>query len=166
MLWDRKRPLPIRGTLAVLLAAIIIEGGRAVYDIHRIAHTLTPYNAFAARLAAGIPAGTRVLGLHNYWLGLHTTTYRTWALPFLYANPVYAQQETLTMSQALEQIAPEVVIVDQEMERYLKALADPAEPHHQWSIEIAGYFADHQATWVRDVVDPTYGAFHIYVLRQ
>jgi 4-amino-4-deoxy-L-arabinose transferase-like glycosyltransferase len=165
-LWDWRRSLVLRGMLAALLAAIIIEGGTALYDVHRSARRLTPYDALEARLAAGIPADARVLGLHTYWLGLRDTTYSTWMLPFLAANPAYSREETLTMSQALEQIAPDVVIIDPEMDRYLKALADPANPQHQWGVAIAGYFADHQAISVREVVDPTYGRFYIYVLRQ
>ena len=77
----RARIRRARLALALLLLAVVAEGGARLAALEAAAATTTPYYRFIGQVRQYVPAGARVLGLHNYWLGLEDTDYRSFAVP-------------------------------------------------------------------------------------
>lgn len=162
-LWELRRgALLWRAAVALLLAAALAEGGAHITAAR--AAPATSYEALGARVAAHIPAGARVLGLHTYWLALRQFPFRSWAVPVLLANGRYNHEETLSFDQALERVGPDVVLVDREMNAFFEALADPAHPQHAWLAQYHAFMRRHGARLVATVEDATYGRIEIYSL--
>jgi 4-amino-4-deoxy-L-arabinose transferase-like glycosyltransferase len=160
-LWDSKR-VALRGALLLLLAAVLAEGASQIRAA-RIAPA-TSYEALGERIAADIPPGARVLGIHTHWLALRQFPYRSWAVPALLANGRYNREEALSFGAALERVAPDVVLIDPEMTTFLNALASPEHPQHAWLAQYESFMRRHDARLVATIEDATYGRILVYRL--
>ena len=78
-----------------------------------------PYDWFASEIARCIPAGSLVLGLQHYWLGLRQYPYRTWLMPINYAHPLY-YHDPVPLEDALEQIDPDIILIDRYMAAFFE----------------------------------------------
>ncbi len=155
---DRRRRW-VRVALAGLFLAATAEGATRIAALEAAAATTTPYADFIARVRAHIPPGSRVLGLHNYWFGLHDLDYRAWLVPLLQADPTY-WSPSLSMDEALDQIAPEVILIDSRLQAYFdSAVATDPKPH-----AIRAWMNDRGYVRAAVVTDRTYGPMEIYRL--
>src|SRR5262249_50051247 len=128
-LWDRK-PLPTRVALATLLGLILLEGGIHVARARTHARLVTPYDWYEAEVAGCIPPGSLVLGLQRYWLGPRPFRYRSWLLPIYATNPVYSGNP-ISLDEALDRLAPGVILVDRQIDELMSEAARPEGPNHQ-----------------------------------
>ncbi len=151
-----------RPALALLLAAVLAEGAARVAALERAASTTTPYYSYIAQVRRFIPPGARVLGLHNYWFGLEDFDYRSFAVPLAAASPGH-EQSALGFERGLEQVAPDIVLVDQQMREYF---AESAGNGEQTPAQFARWLSRHQGTLAGRVEDPTYGLMEIYRVRR
>lgn len=164
-LWERSQHRSIRIALLVaLLALVVLEGALRIRSSHIAATEATPYESFESRVAAYIPHGSRVLGLQRYWLGLRQFEYRSWVLPILLSEPGY-YHEPLSLDGAIERIAPDVILIDRHMRKYLDEIANIESPRHRKYEEFRRYMQRHPATLVGTVEDSTYGRMEIYRIR-
>lgn len=159
--WERvksaKHALWFRLVLALLLAAIIVEGAMRIVALEVAAKTTTPYYDYIGRVREHIPPGARVLGLQNYWFGLEGFDYRSFAVPLWQTEPTY-EPRPLSFEEALEQIAPGVVLIDHRMRHYFATSgAERAQQFDHW-------LKRHRGQLVGRVDDPTYGLMEIYRL--
>ncbi len=159
--WDRVKSVRharwVRLALALWLAAIIVEGARRIVVLEVAAKTTTPYYAYINRVRQHIPPGARVLGLQNYWFGLEEFDYRSFALPLWQTDPAY-EPRPLSFEEALEQVAPEVVLIDQRMRHYFATSgAAVAQQFDRW-------LKRHHGQLIGRVDDATYGVMEIYRL--
>src|SRR5579859_157950 len=99
----------LRPALALLLAAVTLEGGLALAQLERAAASTTPYPTFIASVRAAIPPGARILGLHTYWFGLQDFDYRSFLVPLNWAD----LGEPL--DRALADVDPDIVLLDPRM---------------------------------------------------
>ena len=162
-LWDWKDIRLLRGALLALLVFILAEGGLRMAHRRTVAAQASSYDHFEAQVAGYIPPGSRVLGLQHYWLGLRQYSYRTWLLPILKADPRY-YHESLALDQTLEQVDPDVVLLDRHMGDYFDSLADPTHPDPAQYVEFWGIMDQHHAQLAGVVEDPTYGRMRVYRL--
>jgi len=163
--WSRNRSqrVLLRAGIAVLLLAVAFEGTRQMARVEAIAGSMTPYHRFIAQVRQHIPDGSRVLGLHSYWLGLSDLDYRTWYVPIVQADLAYSHP-SMPIGQALDSLAPDVILVDPRMRAYLDepaARVGSADPG-----QITAWMASRGYQLDATVDDPTYGLMQIYWLQQ
>jgi 4-amino-4-deoxy-L-arabinose transferase-like glycosyltransferase len=161
-LWDAWRAMLPRAALLLLAAAVLAEGASQMRAA-RVAPA-TSYEALGERIAAAIPPGARVLGIHTHWLALRQFPYRSWAVPALLANGRYNREEAPSFDAALERVAPDVVLIDPEMATFLNALASPDHPQHAWLAQYESFMRRHNALLVATIEDATYGRILVYRL--
>jgi 4-amino-4-deoxy-L-arabinose transferase-like glycosyltransferase len=159
-LWNRWQQRWARSILIALLALIGIEGAIRIAGEQVRASVATPYNRYEQRIAAHLPDNARVIGLNRYWLGLRQYDYRSWLVPILLSDSLYTQRP-VTLDSALERIAPYILLIDRDMRRYLDEIADPANPRHNYHIQLQRYLQRHGARQEAEVVDRTYGTMEI-----
>jgi 4-amino-4-deoxy-L-arabinose transferase-like glycosyltransferase len=159
-LWNRWQQQSVRGFLIVLLVAIGIEGTMRIVEEQRRASEATPYNDYEERIATHLPVRARVIGLNRYWLGLRDYDYRSWLVPILFSDSLYTQRP-VTLDSALEDIAPDILLIDRDMRSYFDEIADPANPRHNDHIELERYMKRHAARQEAVVDDKTYGRMEI-----
>ncbi|MGH2543412.1 MAG: hypothetical protein ACRDIB_11465, partial [Ardenticatenaceae bacterium] len=115
----------LRVALLLLLLAVATEGLARVVALQRAAATTTAYDDFIARLRAYIPPGSRVLGLHHYWLGMEDTDYWNWAVALDATNPNGSSRAA--MIAALEDFDPDFILLDSQLQEYFRN-APPTDP--------------------------------------
>jgi 4-amino-4-deoxy-L-arabinose transferase-like glycosyltransferase len=147
-----------RWALAVLLIAVVAEGATRIAALESAASTMTPYDTYIDRVRRLLPAGARVLGLHTYWFGLEGFDYRSIALPFWWADPAY-EPRPLSISEGLDRIAPEIVLIEPEMREHFGA------GDHDSQADAARFFdwLDRRGgELIGRVEDSTYGLMEVY----
>jgi 4-amino-4-deoxy-L-arabinose transferase-like glycosyltransferase len=153
---DRKSSLAALGAAAVLTLGVVAEGGRSMLHFAAQASTTTPYMTFIQQVRDGIPSGSRVLGLHNYWFGFEDTQYRALIVALDWMDP---QTENLTFQQALDQVDPDYLLLDARMRAFFDQSPDTR-------LDLEGWLQDRQARLVREVDDPTYGKMQVYAVNR
>jgi 4-amino-4-deoxy-L-arabinose transferase-like glycosyltransferase len=160
-LWNASpRGLPRLGMVA-LLSCVAGDGILGLWQRHAAQAGMTSYDEFADRLREVVPRGTRVLGLPRFWLGLQENDYRTWAVPFDVAR---TPEAGVSLRQALEQVDPEIVLVDADIAAAFAERAGSGHPHHRELVDVEAFFAARKAVLVRVLDDPTYGPVKVYRL--
>jgi hypothetical protein len=144
----------LRGALIGVLLAVTAEGATRIAALEAAAAATTPYPEFIARVRAHVPPGSRVLGFHDYWFGLHDRVFRTWTVPLLLADPRFGPPG-LTLEAALEAAAPDVVLIDPKMRGVLAGA-----PAHDRAVR--RWMEGREFRLVAVVDDRTYGAMAVY----
>ena len=139
-----------RVLVAVVGAAVLLEGAAALVNLDRAAETTTPYPQFIAEVRPLVPPNARVLGLHTYWFGMENFDYRSFLVPLNWAD------EGVPLDQALDRVAPQVVLLDPRMRTYFTSVPDGAL--------FNAWLGKHNAVLLGRVDDPTYGLIEIYRL--
>ena len=151
------RGLALRASLLALLLAVCLEGASRIASVERAAGNTSSYRQFIENVGPDIEPGSSVLGLHNYWLGMEHTDYRSWAVPLLLDDPTNPPAPIPT-GVTLSAFDPDVILIDDRMRAYFEQHA------------VAGSSAQQALAWmdsrgyrlVRVVEDPTYGRMEIY----
>ena len=146
--WQR---VPARPLVVALGAAVALEGALALLRLDAAAATTTPYPTFIAEIRTYLPAGSRVLGLHSYWLGLEDFDYRSFLVPLSWAD------EGLALDQGLSRVAPDIVLLDARMRDYFDQPEVRAD-HDRFYAWLGG----HAAQVIGRIDDPTYGLMEVY----
>jgi len=107
---------------------------------------------FIAAIRQSLPTGSRVLGLHSYWLGLQDFDYRSFLVPLNWAD------EGLPLDEGLSRVAPDVVLLDARMRDYFASVPDGSR-FNDWMTR-------HSAVLIGRIEDPTYGLMEIYRVRR
>jgi 4-amino-4-deoxy-L-arabinose transferase-like glycosyltransferase len=150
-LWARLRArkwLAAQVIVGSLLIASLFEGVSRLIVLEQAAARLTPYYTFIERVRRFIPNGARVLGLHNYWFGLEDFDYRSFVVPFMW------QASTgLPLVEGLEQINPDIVLIDDRMREALQSEA---------AAQLQAWLSRHAGHLIESIDDPTYGLMEVY----
>lgn len=142
-----------RVLLVAGLLLMALEGMGRLAAMAAQAAESTPYPTLIAQIRRHVPDGTRLLGMHNYWLGMESTDYRAWVVPLSQADG-----DPQRLAQALDTLDPEVVLIDRNIREYLDhpPPADPL-PAAVWRwLDARGY----RPTIIID--DPTYGRIELW----
>jgi hypothetical protein len=159
--WAGGRARWLHWVCSILLVAVVLESGVGVRQMLRNASAASPYQRFTDAVARVLPAGARVMMVHLYWIGLAQYDARSLDLAFRFTNPDYYKPQPLSMEQALQRIAPEYVLVDPLIEKYV---FDPVQPGDSASLlgqkrAITLALHQHCATLVATVDGPEYGDY-------
>jgi hypothetical protein len=171
-IWHAAAALPRRGGVAAraalggLLLLALLEGLAGVRRSLISAAAISPYAAYAERVAGAIPARARVLALHQFWFGLYPRgyVYRSVALAYYYSDPRYYPPAPLSIEQALDRIAPEYMLVDRSMAAELRMDLPIEALDDERDQRFRRYLARHCAHPVARIADPDYGDLTIYQL--
>jgi 4-amino-4-deoxy-L-arabinose transferase-like glycosyltransferase len=144
----------LRPALVLAALALILEAGATHVRLVAVARQTTPYAELISEIRASLTPGSRVLGLHNYWLGLEDIDFRSWYVPIVKTNPDY-WRPPLTLGDALDEIAPQAVLLDSDMAALFTNRPDLAA-------ELSDWLARRGFNLVAVIVDPTYGRFEIF----
>jgi hypothetical protein len=162
--WAAKRSMSarrlIQGVIGLVLVAAIIEGGVGVAGSIRQAHATTPYDQVTQEITRAIPSRSRLLISQTYWLGLADFDVRSINLAFVLSDPRYRHTHQLTMEQAIQQIDPDYIVVE---DYFLKLPAGSTTPRvmAQWQALMA-YMGNHCADIVTTVPTQDYGIIRVY----
>ena len=146
-----------RFAIPVLALAVTVEGALQLLPLENAAAVATPYRVFSQRVRQYVPSGSHILGLHTYWFGFEDLDYRSFLVPLFLAD------EGLPLDQALEQVAPDTVLMDHRMRTYFGPSGD-ATPADRELFQT--WFRTHRAVLVGRVEDSTYGVMEIYHLQR
>ena len=149
--WQRVLARPL---VVVLGAVVVLEGALALLRLDAAAATTTPYPTFIAEIRAYLPTGSRVLGLHSYWLGLEDFDYRSFLVPLSWAD------EGLPLDQGLSRVAPDIVLLDARMRDYFDQPEVRADHDRFYA-----WLGAHAARVIGRIDDPTYGLMEVYRVR-
>jgi hypothetical protein len=141
----------MRPVLAAVLGAVGIEGGIGLAQLDRTAASMTPYPTYIAEIRQSLPTGAHILGLHSYWLGLQDFSFRSFLVPLNWAD----LGEPL--DQALGDVDPDVVLLDQRLRDYFQSLPPGGDGDR-----FNAWLAAHSGHVIARIDDPTYGAIEIY----
>jgi hypothetical protein len=151
---DRASSVAGLAAAAVLTLGVVAEGGSRMVNFAAQASATTPYMTFIERVRDGIPSGSRVLGLHNYWFGFEDTQYRALIVALDWMDP---HTENLTFEQALDQVGPDYLLLDTRMRAFFDQSPDTR-------LDLEGWLHARQGRLVREVDDPTYGNMEVYAV--
>jgi 4-amino-4-deoxy-L-arabinose transferase-like glycosyltransferase len=152
--WPRRRSWT-RPLIAILAAAVMLEGGVQLVLLDQAAQTTTPYPTFIAAVRQYLPPDARILGLHTYWFGLQDFDYRSFLVPLNWAD------EGLPLDEGLVRVAPDVVLLDARMRAYFDSPEVAAD-----RVRFTRWLAQHGGTVIGRVDDPTYGLMEVYRVRR
>lgn len=130
-----------RFLLMALLLGLLAQAGLGVARLQSAARRETaPVEAFAAlRLAVPASAGV-ILGAPQFWLAMPERRYRSMVLPFLLS--VITNIKPVPYEQAMDRIAPEIVLMD-------SSFASNLEP--DYTVPFWHYMAAHHARVIGQV---------------
>jgi 4-amino-4-deoxy-L-arabinose transferase-like glycosyltransferase len=137
------------GLASLLALSLVLEGVSRLALVESL--PATPYATFIGQVHRTIPAGARVVGLHNYWFGFEDTEYRSFVVPLAWMDP-----GGLPLDLGLKRLAPDAVLLDDRMRTYLTYDPRARAGFDAWVIASGARLAD-------QVDDPTYGLMQIYV---
>jgi hypothetical protein len=159
-LWDRHITL-LRVIVIVSFGLIMTEGITRIAHARSVARKVLPYDWYTREIAGCIPHGSRVLGLQHYWFGLRQYDYRTWLVPTIYANPLY-HDPPVPLDVTLEQIDPDIILIDRYMSTFFNAAARPDHPMHRVHTEFNAFMDARHAEPLCAIRSATYGTMSVY----
>jgi 4-amino-4-deoxy-L-arabinose transferase-like glycosyltransferase len=152
-LWRRAHRGWVRGAIIALLAAVAVEGATRIGVLWSSGATATRHDQFLARVRAHVPDGSRVLGLHDWWMAFHDLDYRAWPV-ILWKSTPEIWSPPLTVAGTLDEMDPDVILIDSGMRAFFDG--NPKGP------AVYGWMRDNRYREVASLTDPTYGTMHIY----
>lgn len=158
--WDRRRAW-LRAAVVAVVALVLVEGGVRIAHARTVARQMDSYDAYTAEIARCIPAGSLVLGLQHYWLGLRQYPYRTWLMATNLAHPLY-YHDPLPLDVALDRIDPDIILVDKFMANFFRNAARPDNPLHYMQTGFEAFLARRRAEAACTVENRTYGTMIVY----
>ncbi|MGH2522782.1 MAG: ArnT family glycosyltransferase [Anaerolineales bacterium] len=157
----RSQRLLGRGLGLLVLALLVGQGGLGMARLLRAANRAVPPGLMFAELRQTVPPSARVIGHPEYWLALPDRDYRSLILPFYLSNPDL-NREPLAFDAALEQVAPQVVLLDPAFGQMLMDCSSPtscARTEQFWS-----YMRRHRARLLRELQDGSGERVKVYWL--
>jgi hypothetical protein len=146
----------VRASLAFVLGAVLVEGSSRVAVLMAAGRSTTPYADYLAKVLVHVPPASRVLGLHDYWLGLSHLQYVSWFVPIRLVDPT--QRTLLSLDQAMRVVTPDVILIDDRMRAYFAARPqDPVPAGVEEWMKREGFRRRGLVT------DQTYGTMEIFV---
>lgn len=146
--------------VGALFAAAAGEGVVRIVRWQAGAHATTAYASFTQRIATHVPEGGRVLGLQRFWLG-PGSDYISWLVPVWWNDPRFTDG-AVPLDVAIDRVGPDVILIDDAMQRYFDGLADTTHPQHARFLEWRRYIERRDLTMVATVDDVTYGSVRIW----
>jgi hypothetical protein len=140
-----------RAAALVLLALVLVEGGRRLAQTRTIANQNSSYAAYTGAIEQNLPPQGLVLGLQRTWLGLAERDYRSWSVPIFSRTA----DTPGALVEVVNQLQPTAVIIDPDMSAYF------AERPAEWRA-VEQWLAESGFSSPAIVDDPTYGRTAVY----
>jgi len=160
--WDSGGPL-VRAAAVLFAGVIAVDGAVGVAAAREVADRVTSYDAYEAAIDRCMPRGALVLGLPHHWLGLRSHPFRSWQLATNLADPNFVEMPR-PLDQVLDEIAPDIVLVDAHMTALFEAAAASSHPYHYLSTGFQAFLERRQPVKVCEFADATYGRTVVYLV--
>ncbi len=164
-LWQ-SRHHAMRVALLIVAFALALDSAWGIANQQRWATESTSYREFMAQVRAVVPRPARVVGLHQYWLGLAENDFRSYTDVAFLTSPDYTRNPR-TIDQVLEMIAPDILIVDAILGDVIACGDDPTcrdANSAELAMRFHLYMNRHHTREVGRVTDKTYGALIVYAV--
>jgi hypothetical protein len=158
--WDTGRPR-LRAAAVLFVAVIAVEGILGVASAREAAGRVTSYQAYEAAIDRCLPPDALVLGLPHHWLGLRSHRFRSWQLATNFADPSFVDVPR-PLDQVLDEIAPDIMLVDRYMTALFEEAAAPSHPYHYLSTGFHAFLERRHPVKVCEFTDATYGPTVVY----
>lgn len=159
-MWRRAQTPLVRASLAVVAAAVLLEGGAGVAHSLVQGRAASSYEALSAAIARTMPPGARLLIYHQFWFGLPGFETRSVLLPFYLSTARYHPDGPVPIDEALRQIAPEYVLADGLVEP--EPWAPPGPDAEAQRRGFSRFLRRQCGTLVTRIDSPTYGRLSLY----
>jgi hypothetical protein len=153
----------LRYGAVLVIVTTSVFGLNGIVTLQSKASQAEPAQHFLAQLRAVVPTSARVLALPDYWIGLTDNEYRVFYLLFYFSMPVTAD-EPMALDEALDKIAPDVILLDAPMQRFFADHSTPesdARSNQFWT-----YMKQHNGRRIRTILDNHGSPIEIYQLTQ
>jgi 4-amino-4-deoxy-L-arabinose transferase-like glycosyltransferase len=152
-----------RAALLLLVGAVVVQGALGWARLAEARNSFTPYQTYLDRVAALIPPGSRVIGLHDYWLGLNQFPYHAISTAFFRAEPGYSRVP-VSFEKALDELDGNVLLFDRNLQSFLDETSSPQSLRYRQGQDLLRWMKNHSATLLGKVDDPYYGLMLVYRL--
>lgn len=140
----------VRLATGAAVVVVCVQGILGLAQVQAVASQAEAPESTFARLRAIIPESARVLGTPRYWLARPEQDYRSYVLLPQLSDPRITA-EPVSVSEALNRIAPTIVLEDRE---WLAAYADRSSPlSRERSEQYAAYMQSHRARLLAELKD-------------
>lgn len=148
---------PLRRLVApfVLLVSCAVVIVSAV-EIDTAARRTTPYRDIVKILRAQVLPPARVLGLHTFWFGLEDLELRDWIVPLQWST-AHPDKTPMSMTSALDRLAPDTVVIDPRMRVYLESVSNDPRP-----TQVSAWLSANHFYCALEYENATYGRFQVY----
>jgi hypothetical protein len=102
----------------VFFIALLLTFGEGIWGIVRTLHTAAgtmPYTTLVKTLQQDIPIGSRILMMHNYWLGMMDYDVYSIDLAYNLSDPDFTGTNARPLAQVIQQMEPNYIIVPQHL---------------------------------------------------
>lgn len=149
--------------VGVWLVTAVATGIYSTYHLQQIASAATPYEELTAILQQNLPPDSRLLMMHDYWLGMAGHDVYSLDLAYNLSNEAFVGGAARPLPQVIQSIAPTHIIVSQQLlKSYLTPETLPGEKvAHFWqSLDMT--IQSNCAETVTQVQSQTYGVVNVY----
>lgn len=154
------------GLLLLCLLATAAEGVMGVASYRHMAQAATPYQDLTAVLRQAIPAGSRVLIIPGFWLGLADNDVYSLDLAYNLSNASFVGAAARPLPQVMQQLAPVYIIVPQHLlQSYLTPETLPGDQVANFWQSLATLIQEKCPATVTQIQSQTYGVVSVYRCR-
>lgn len=153
----------IRVATAFCMATLCASGASGIVYMQRVAQQHESPVRYLRELRQAVPMQARVLARPNHWPGLMANDFRNFVLP-LYRSMSSISQNPISFDAALEEIAPDVVILDQPLIQMFQDRSTPTA--RERSDTFWRYMRRHNARLTKTMHDNWEQPIEIYWLDQ
>jgi MFS family permease len=161
--WAQRRGKGWQVVYLVWLLTAVIAGIYSTANILQTARATTPYQELTNALKQDIQPRSRILMIHDYWLGL--AEYDVYSLDLAYnlSNPSFVGAAARPLPQIVQDLAPAYIIVPQHLLKlYLMPEMHPSEKvAHFWQ-SLDSIIHENCSETVTQIQNQTYGDVSVY----
>lgn len=140
---------------AVVMVSCVVIAARTV-ELDAAARRTIPYRDMIETLRAQVAPPARVLGLHAFWFGLEDVELRDWIVPLQWST-ARPGKTPVSMTAALDRLAPDTVVIDPRMRAYLESASNDPRP-----AQVTAWLRANHFHCALDYNNVTYGRFQVY----
>ncbi|MBX3055088.1 MAG: hypothetical protein KF770_01325 [Anaerolineae bacterium] len=161
--WGQGRGRLWSGLLLLWLLATAAEGVMGVASHRHMAQAATPYRDITAVLRQNIPAGSRILMLPSFWLGLADHDVYSLDLAYNLSNASFVGEAARPLPQVMQQLAPAYIIVPQHLlQSYLTPETLPGDQVAKFWQLLATLIQEKCPATATQIHSQTYGVVSVY----
>lgn len=161
--WGQRRGRLWTGLLLLWLLAAAAEGVMSIASYRQMAQATTPYRELTAVLRQNTPAGSRILMIPGFWLGLAENDVYSLDLAYNLSNASFVREAARPLPQVMAQLAPAYIIVPQHLlQSYLTPETLPGDHVAKFWQTLETFIHEKCPETITQIQSQTYGVVSVY----